>query len=360
MGDDMSKWNFNLDYLEETIKMGNKMLLDKKLSNKMRKKVIMDINVFKNFISGKYEVPSEKAIYDDNYSFIKLKKFFLKDAKEHYEFLGEELINFIINLKKEDIFNFDNFDFQNVLPVEKQMELTLENYKKISNDFYKCANELMIDDKVSQIQITHDADSYCYYSDIVKLPFLIINPSECNNILNHEVQHAIEIMLNLEIPTVFSELGSITLELLFNDKLFEYQNYLSGFDYYDRFDDMSCQLDDLSDYFHLLKKLKTYDFKPNKKEFMDLFSSSIGIKQNDIKLFLIDLLNDCEYDLDICYTLSFLKAIELREQVNNSNCNLMELLNQNYTKFNFLIPNDGFKIYERYIDEMKQKTKKYI
>ena len=357
----MNKWNFDLDYLNYVVKKGNIMLQDKKLTNKTKKLITDDIKMFEGFINNCYDLPSEEGKYDDSYSFSKLKRIFLKEAFNHYNFLGDDLIDFIINLSEEQIFNDDWCFYSNILPFDKQVELTLETYSSVSSKLYNLAKKIILDESVSQIQVVNDLDasSYCHYSDIVKLPFLIVDPDETNNLFNHEIQHAIEDVLKLKVPSVFLELGSITLELLFNDTLFLKQNYLCIDDYNDRIEELSFHLKELHDYFKLLKKLKIYNFDVNNKEFINLLVSNVCVNVEDIKYYLIEKLNDCDYDLYMCYAFSCLKAIELREKINNSKCDILELLNSYYVKhFDFRIPKDKYKVYERYVDEMKQKTKR--
>ena len=58
------------------------------------------------------------------------------------------------------------------------------------------------------------------------------------------------------------------------------------------------------------------------------------------------------------YLFSFLKAIELREaKINNPQAELLEPYIKS-KKFNFEIPQDSFRVYDRYIEEMNQKVKK--
>jgi len=354
-------YNFDMNYMNNVIKKGNKLLLNKNLSKMNKELIIDDINMFKRFINNNYEIIGGNSIYTKKDSFSKLRVDFLKEAKEHYEFLGESLIDYIIKIYKSNMFNYEQNNIEQIVPFEKQVELTLKNYKIVSPKLYEYAKKFIIDKSVSQIQVVNDINvsSFCHYSDIVKLPFVIINPNELSNIFNHEVQHALEDMLRLKVPNVYAELGSITLELLFNDRLYEEQNYLFESDYGDRLEDISFLLIQLCDYLQLLKRLKKYNFNLNNMEFKKLCSYYIGADEDKIYDYLTDVLNDCFYDSYMCYVLSFFKAIEIRKM--HKNHDVLDLLKMYYTKnFKFEIPKDGYKIYEKYVDEMKQKTKRIM
>lgn len=357
----MNNWNFDIDYLNQVVKKGNELLKDEKLSHKKRKIIDKDIQVFKQFIKGDFSLPDEEVPHYDGLSYTKLKNLFLKDAKEHYEFLGKHLIDYIIKVYYEHIFKIENTYYERPLPFDKQVYLTLKNYNTVSSKLYEYAKKIVFNNSFSQIQLVDDSDysSFCHYSEIVKNPFIIVDSEENNNIFNHELQHAIEDVLDLKIPTVYLELGSIELELLFNDTLFKEKNYLCSDDYGDRMEETDNILEELHLYLTLLKRLAKYDFKINNDGFIKVCSKSMRIYEEQVNEWLYDTLTNCNYDLYICYLMSYLKAIEIRENQYKYQGDVLHLLNQYYKPKPVLqIPEDGIEIYKRYVKEMNEKTKR--
>jgi len=107
--------------------------------------------------------------------------------KSIYYTLGEDLINWLIDLKNTRMFE-QNYHFEDALvPIEKQLEYTLKNYELHSLTLLPYGKDLFFN-KTSQIHIekSFECTSYCEYFKILDKSLLLLDPDEAGYILNHE------------------------------------------------------------------------------------------------------------------------------------------------------------------------------
>jgi len=356
----MKKWQFDKQFLERNINEGIILLNDNELDKLERIIIKNDLKTLKQYLTGDFE--SYNTSIKNFKSLEKLKKYVLIKAQNIYITLGKELIDWIIDLNNENPF----YDIQDTkktkISISKQVELTLKNYENNSKYLLNYAKQILSSQPTSQIQIIKDLEvgSYCHYSDIAKIPLILIDTTESPNTLNHETQHAIEYFLPYKTHEFFNELGAIYFELLFLDLLFNEQGFLYNGDYGERLQEVSYEINTLAEYFELIKIFAKYNFNIETKHFINLFEKYMFVEENKLIGFLNEEIASESIEYNILYLLSSLKAIELRNKNSILKTDSINILKPHikYPKFNFNIPDNYLKIYELYIEEMKQKTKK--
>lgn len=358
-----ARWSFDNNFLIDTIKKGEEQLKSKELSRSKRKETQQDIETFKRYINGDFELQSEnnRQVRLPKQK-EKFKDYILKRMIKQYKTLGDETIKYIINLYEEEIFTEnDDLCYETTeLLLDYEAELIIKNYEKNSPKFLIPAKKIILDNSIKQIQSSQFASSYCHCDSITEQPYIIINPEDIPCIFNHEVEHAIEYLLGYSYNQLYGELGPIFYEMLFNEELYKKQGFLKSGDYYFRISEMYNLLDIVSSYFEILLLFKESNFDLSTEAFFQTFIDKKSINPSHLEDYLKEEIANEEILNDMCYLFSTLKAIELREQKINTPNNNNEILEPYITskKFNFSIPKDGFKVYERYIEDMSQKVKR--
>jgi len=177
---------------------------------------------------------------------------------------------------------------------------------------------------------------------------------------NHEVQHAIEILHKYLANPLYSELGPILYEMLFNEELYKSRGYLQSGDCSFRIEEAMYLLEIVCSYFQVLLSFKEKNFDVSTDEFLKTFEEIEEIEPTLLVDYLKEEIANDNIVSDMSYLFSFLKAIELREEKIKSYSKQPELL-EYYIKrktFDFQIPQDGFDIYKRYVEEMNQKVRR--
>lgn len=354
------KWSFDKEYLRMVIAEGNRKLEKGSLSREERKSIKFDIETFNGFIMDNYESLeySRKRVPK---SIDRLKNYILRKMARQYKLLGEDLINWILDLAESEIF-IDDFS-QNMentkLPLDEIADLTIKNYEKNSIKYLRYAREIILDDTVKQIQLVDSVGSHCHHDDITNKSYILYDIEEPTCLLSHEVQHAIERLLQYPTNILYCELGSILFELLFNDELYKAKGYLHEGDFAYRITDSVDFLDSLYDYFQIMLFFASKNFDVSTEEFLDAFLTIGEINPDLLEDYLREEIASDERVEDMNYLFSYLKAIEVREIMNLKN--KKEEVLETYLKrrnFHFSKPKDEFRLYERYVGEMKQKVRK--
>jgi len=358
-------WNFNKEFLRNVVNQGKETLKTNNLSRKRRQSLRIDIETFERFIQGDFELKrpdSYRISLPKNID--KLKEYILTKMIKLYKTLGKDLIKWLMFLSEEQIFKEIKIEYGNFseIPLEEQVELTLKNYEKNSPIFLETAKNIILDKSINQIQVAEFMDSYCHHDSITGQSFIIINPQEEPCIFNHEVQHAVEMLHKYPTSPLYCELGPIYHELLFIEELYQSKGYLKPGDYDFRIDDLAYLLHSIYFYFQILLRFENKNFDVTTDEFLKTFLHVEEIKSSELEVYLREEIATNEVIEDLNYILSILKAIELKEiksKPNNNQTNILESLIKRKA-FNFTIPKDNYKVYQRYIEEMEQKTKKKI
>lgn len=356
------KWYFDKSFLAEAIKQGKEKLNREKLSRRKCQELRADIETFERYIKGNFKLEpasTYKLSFPKNRD--KFKDYILTRMIKQYKVIGEETIRWVIRLYEERIFeSVIGSSGGTELSLQERAELTIKNYEKNSPRFLMPAKSIILDDTVKQIQAVEFYSSCCHHDSITGLSYLIINSSDEPCIFNHEVEHAIEVAFKFPTNPLYYELGPIYYEMLFNEELYKSRGRLESSDFDFRLDEMKYLLNVISSYFEIMLLFKKKNFNISTDEFIKTICQIKSIKPSFIEGYLKEEIANDNVIIDIRYLLSFLKAVELREvKINNPQAELLEPYIKS-KKFNFEIPQDGFKVYDRYIEEMNQKVKKKI
>ena len=348
----MVEWNFIKKDLEKFIKNGEN-LLQQNLSKIAKQEIKYEIKLLKRYINDNYSWIEEKY---NNVSFSKAKEYYLKFMKKIYKELGEKTIKWFISLEQEGIFLSSVNNRGIILPIDVQKEYTLKNYERYSKVSLNVAKQIFSPLPTNQIQVCEELDdtSSSRFFRIADMPLIIINPDEGAAILNHEVEHAVESTISYNTHFFYKELGSIFYEILFNNSIYHDKSILPT----ERLEDFDLDIEILSDFFKLILEFAKRDFIVTDNEFKNICIKKLDVIPEEIEEWLDE---EVEYDYEgmIQYTFSHLKAIELIRLVNKKT-DTLELLEKyiNTNKFIFETDIKKFKIYEEYIEEVKEKTLK--
>lgn len=358
------KWSFDKDFLAAAITQGRIELESSNLSERARQSLRYDIGVFERFMWGDYELKNSN-LYNVNLpkNIDKLKDYILLKMSKQYKMLGEKFIRWIMNLSEERIFNDSALDCKTTeLALEQQVELIIKNYERNAPKFLIPAKEIILGESIRQIQLVDECSSYCHHDSITGQSYILINSTEAPCFFNHEVQHAIEVLLNYSTSPLYYELGPILYEMLFNEELYKLKGHLENGDFDFRIDDTATLLECVNDYFKVLISFAEKGFDVSTNEFITTFQSFKEMGLDSLEEYLREEIASGEILDDMNYVFSFLKAIELREKRMNSNNSQSELLEHHIKRksFHFMIPQNGYKPYERYVEEMNQKVKKKV
>ena len=355
-----ANWNFDQQFIKDVIAKGYVLLEDPKISKSKKKNIRIDIKKFQAFLRGDFEISERTQTLPRNIE--TLKKEMLKKMQEQYKTLGEELILWTMDLCYLEIFKSKKNAKKTNLSIESQAELTLENYAQNAPTFKKIASSIISPTIIRQIQEVPNLmdSSYCYWDEITELPFIIINPKQAPWALNHETEHAIEEINKLVAHRYYHELGPILFELLFNDVLYKNQGFLNKGDYADRIEDSEETLKRLYKYFDIMLTFAQYDFQVPTHIFLEEFSNiCYATTENGIAAFIREEVDPSEIVDDLAYLYSYLKAIELREQIKDTkqDCAHTLIPHLNAKKFVFKPQQKNFDLYRRFNEEMSSKTK---
>lgn len=347
MNNIIKKWGFISDEFEQFIKQGYQILSNGQLNKNEIEYIRKEILTLENFGNNDLNDKKSKKIFGE------LKDLFLKEIMWLYYNLDKKLIDWLIELASAEIFN-QEINMQNVkIPIEKQLDYTLRNYETYSKKLLSYAKDLFFN-KPNLIQIAENSSSFCEYFKIIEKALVIINPEEAGYVLNHETEHFIERQLGLPNNDPYLELGSIYFELLFTDLLYEKEGILIR----GKIKDMGYDITVISEYLIVAKEFAKYNFQVSDEIFKKVFLEKIYIIPEELEEYLEKQLEDDNIANGLIYLISFLKAIELRELTLTSNEDSFDILKP-YLQSKKLIFNPSTKLfstYEKYIDEIKQKS----
>lgn len=355
-----NKWEFDKEYIQYLLDRTQKLLKSGFISKTRRENLKKDELVFTSFLNDDFSL----NVFENNYSEKDLEQLIqltLKDMKLIYKIIGPQLMDWIIELDESRIFKGEESDDKTQLSIDEQAEMTLKNYEKNSKTLLSEAKNLLYDTNQIQLVLDDEISSLCFNTEIINIPFIVVNPTEGPNILNHELQHGIEQILCYNQNYFYAELGSQFFELLFLDFLAEKNGYLKSGDFDFRFIDICQDLNSIAEFFLLTKEFVKKDFKVSSEEFMEKCESLLYIPRCELKNYLTEeILNDSGIKDVMRYVFSYLKAIELREKQLLSNEDALEMLDKylKKRKFVFDINSDYINIYNKHVEEMYSRVRK--
>lgn len=353
-----TNWQFDKAFLEAAIAKGERMLKDERLSRTKKQCIRYDIATFKRFLTGEFEY-NDTTTFRTPKDIEKLKEYVLRKMQKQYKLLGENLINWIISLSDEEIFKMQEFSPTTNLSIDEQADLTIKTYEEHSKLFLPTVKKIIKDDTIKQIQCVEGLDtSYCHHDDITGLPYIIIDPHQASWTLCHETEHAIEGFLGLPRHNLNLELGSQLFEMLHTEELYKQQGFVTYGDFQDRVDDTNYFLTSLSEYFKTMKAFAELNFNVPTDLFLETIISNHTLIPDEVIPFIKEEYATDEQIDNMNYLFSYLSAIDAREKTLNTHEDASTMLEPYFTRrFVFKYPQDGFKPYKRYVEEMHQKVK---
>lgn len=352
--------HFDRKFLKETREKGIRLLKEKNLPAKVLKDIKEDVGMYTRFLAGDFNLVKKPIMPFSDIN--TLKSYILLTMAEHYKLFGPELLKWVISLNGEQIFESSEVScMYSDLSTYEQAENALLLYKKYNKKFYEQALEIYSYKSVCQVQEDYNliSSSYCTFCSITNLPLIVVNPFKAPTVVNHETQHGVEYMLDFNTHELYRELGSIMFELLSLDQLFNRRGFLYLTDYSSRTNEMADSLPFLSKYFELILDFSKDQFNISTDDFLLRVGSKFSKEENTIQVFLEKELVGNLVDERLEYFFSYLKAIELREEILVNKEVGIERLDGflRDSRFNFTPPKNGFKVYEKYIRELEQKSR---
>lgn len=360
-----NRWCFDKDILRNTMLLGKEKLLSRKLSSRLRQIIKIDIKILDYFLNDNYDIDDASYyILSIPNDMDKLRDYILIRMEKQYKTLGDEFIRFIIDMSNTYLFDDGIISFvgNSKLSMDERMELTIKNYERNSHKFLGIAKKILLDRDVGQIQVASGYGSYCHRDSISHKQFIVIDESSESSVLNHEVEHAIEMYLGYSNNILYDELGSILYEMLFNEVLYDSKGFLDNYNFDFRLNETRLLLDEIAIYFEIMLYFVTRNFNISTNEFVSTFMKYMNRDLDATCDYLRERIASDSIVNSMKYLFSFLKAVELREKyIMNKEAGFF--LFEHYLKskkFNFKLPQDGFCVYDRYVNEMVEKTRKRI
>ena len=364
-----NKWKFDKKILEEGIEKGHKALSDENLSLTDSMGIEQDLEFFYNMLSGNLSNQTLNLHYyedidledNDEISFEEIKEEVLNRCHNYYFIIGTRAINLIIKLCEEGVFYIPSELPLDILSMDEQVEYTIKNYEQHAKDFLVKAKELILPKRPQFIQTTKKKDitSYVHYSSILEEPFIVVNPNERTSILNHELEHAIELSKKLDNVNnnIYCEVGSIYFEMLFCDLLYEQTNKKYSSDFQERVYETSTTLLRLYPIFKFLKEINKRKYIVSDDTFKRLCEEYLDIDNlEDLAEFFETSFSPDYVNEQIRYVFSHLKAIELREQTIRTKRSSQDLLIESFKRpLTYSNYNEKVKVYQRYLSEIESK-----
>lgn len=354
----MRSWCINEETLEEWIEEDKLFLTDKALTDENKASIKQDIKNLQQFLQGKFDIEDKPEESEENLN--KLKNKALVKMKKIYNVLGERVINFLVMVNTFWPFPENLSLDETEISLEDQIALTCQNYAYNSPFLLPVARSMISKKPISQIQRAKliFSSSYTYMFYPKRVPLLIVDSTEAPWVFNHELQHCIEYFLGCD-STYYDELGPITMEMLYLDLLYQRQGFLQSGDYAKRIDDIDKYITHLTSYFCIMRKLASKDFKVSLKCFEGLIREYFILDKSEVKDFVKLHILGSTFDDYLRYTLGFLKAMELREEIKEKQIDAFKVIKPfiRQRRKNFDIPNKPLANYERYYDERIKQTK---
>lgn len=362
-------WEFDKNFVRSLLKRANELLDSSLISQQDKECLLIDKITFESFLNNNFSMLEEDNEYV-NKNLEELINITLRYMEKFYYLIGPDLMDWIIELNKARIFPyFDDElanDFINApeiskMSMDEQAELTIKNYEKNSKILLPEVKKLIYNTSQIQMVLDDEITSFCHYTEIIRLPFIIVNPNNGFHVLNHEVDHGLHYYLGNKFPHLYSELSPILNELLCIDFYVNDNGKLKLDDFSRRFEDANIFLEEMADFFTLIKEFSKKNFRISYGEFVDACERLILVPEEALKDYLVEeILDDSGIEESMIYTLSYLKALELRQKLLIKKDDIMNILERfmSLKKFEFDINPNSYNIYNNYVDEMLQRVRK--
>lgn len=357
------EWYFNEELLRDTINSGNNLLASPITSKEMKDDIRDTIIEFKNFLKAMNgESFNEEEQKSSQLSFKEYKEKILEKMNRESKMISSGVIDLIIYLEKRKSEISFREQYKEDVNIEELVEDTFCIYDTYF-PMYKDSVFRILNHPFSLVHITKEKifESECHGSSFIELPFIYIcNVDENPLALPHEIQHGVEFMKSYKTHPYYYELGPIVLEELYTDYVVDKKSKNSELLYGNRLMEIDSILFYLSGYFEAMRAFQKLGWDVTDYKFL------IELEKYDLAL--EETLNDdleemLEMDLKkyLCYVLSFLKSLDIRDNLYNCRrIGLRQLFaSLENNKFSGLEnKKDVLKNYENYIKEVSRYQKR--
>lgn len=314
------EWVFNEDLLRDTIKRGNKLLLEPKISKGMKISIQDTIIEFQKFLKA---INNESFEADEpvnsTFSLPEAKNKVLAKMHRDYKLISHDLMDLIIYLEKRKSEISFKEQFKSDINIETLVEDTYSIYETYFPN-YKDSAFRILNHPFSLVHITKEKiyQSECHGSTFINLPFIYAcNINENPVVLIHELQHGVEFMHSYRTNPYYYELGPMVLEQLYIDSIVNKKSVRAELLYCDRLMEIDSILYYLAGYFEAMKKLIKFGNEVSTAKFMEVLEEYDLVLEESMQDDFEEIL---EIDLKeyLCYVLSFLKSLDVRDTLYNS------------------------------------------
>ncbi len=351
-------YQFDQNYIKQLLRKTEKKL-SRTINTKERQELLCEIELYKNFLKGNYEgievstPPLPKDLK-------KAQQQILLNMKSCYKKLGEDTINWLLQLETTDLFSGFLSSSQTTLDLTSQVLLTEKNYQRLSPILYKQIKRLLRPESARIQELSSlESSSFCHRTLVTDEPLIIINPNESPVILNHEIEHAAEILLKYRCNYYYQELGPLYMEHQFLERLYEQQGFLREYDYAHRFQNIDDYLQEANAYLRLLRKFKERDFSVSTEDFIRIISDYEMLDDKQVLPYIYEKCIGDDEQESLMYILSYLRSIELYDASESYQDDHLKLLRADIANetSSFKPPQEGYKVYEKHIRKMQRMTK---
>ena len=315
------KWAFDEDYLREVIADETILASSGRLSDEKRNIIIERIQLYRVLLmiaNGHYG-----NVFPANFipnSVIKYKEEILRKFKFDYSQTDRRLIDFVLALDNDaPLVSFNGKEYQHSEKTDLLVERSLDLYNNYSLQFFKSAKEIL-EHPASLVHVSKRTGrcSQCLRDDVARLPFMFVeNTIHHPDNFIHELQHGIEFKEGYSTHPFYSELGPIVMETLYIDRMCSERKKDAGYLYNERVLEAQQIMHELAAYFKVMIELENMS-SVTKYKFLEVLNK---YNMANADLFSIDVRES------LCYLLSFLKAIDIREKIyDNKKLGMQELM----------------------------------
>lgn len=347
------KYRFDKDFISAKILEATKQLQDENIKEDTKMHLEYMIQRLDEYLKGTSS--GKETSFDKDFTELENK---LKDdtSTEKYNFLIQTSL--LLEEIDKTILEEKNYQFIK-LSEEKMMDLILDFYESIDNEYYHKAMQI-IQCPTSVINLEEGSNIYSNCLIVPELIAPLIHVREKGDYkygaLVHEVQHGIDYLIHrFNIVRIYKELAPLFFETLFYDRL-NGINECEGL-YCDRVIDQVIMLNRIKQYTEILKRFNKHKQKITKRNIYKILNVKNDIELEKKYKFWM------EFDVNeyLCFIFSYFKCLEIRNiYYNDDRKKALEKLKKCVTGENVELDfNNLIRCYNEWVSELKEKQKGY-
>lgn len=352
-------YRFNELFMLDEIRKAKQILQEGNIDSKTKQEIILMLKKFYEYLNIK---AGSKLKKDINATKKIPKKILYEDLQNKLnndlEKIGVDFWAAVKTLYNNiDHYKFDEKDDKNIVISDtKMINLILEFYKNLDEEYYKIASDI-VNSPFGLINFDENGNQndHFFVCEYLKLPFINIksNGNKKYMAFIHELQHSIDYIINdFKVFGLYRELAPMFFETIFIDVLNSF-NSSEGL-YNIRINDHINTMEWLNEYINALLLFDKLGRKIDKHN-ISLILGSTDKKHQEYKLRKFMKNDFIDY---LRYTISFLRAIELREEYYNGDIKttIKKLKDNMSGRDNNIDFYNCIRCYNNFIKEIKEKN----